>query len=63
MQTLELEVTMPIYDYICHDCHKPFEEILTLTEHDKDKIACPNCGSKNVDQEATAFFAVSEKKS
>jgi putative FmdB family regulatory protein len=47
---------MPAYDYICHDCDKPFETVLTLKEPDKDKIACPHCGSTNVEQEVTAFF-------
>jgi putative FmdB family regulatory protein len=54
---------MPVYDYICHDCNKSFETVLTLKEHDKGKIACPHCGSKNVEQEAAAFFAVTGKKS
>jgi putative FmdB family regulatory protein len=54
---------MPVYDYICHDCNKSFETVLTLKEHDKEKIACPHCGSKNVEQEAAAFFAVTGKKS
>jgi len=57
------EATMPVYDYICNDCHKEFEVVLTLTEHDKDKIACPKCRSKNVEQEAAAFFAVTSRKS
>ena len=53
---------MPVYDYVCHDCQETFELILTLTEHEKD-AKCPNCGSKNVEQEATAFYAVTGKKS
>ncbi|HUJ95947.1 MAG TPA: zinc ribbon domain-containing protein [Terriglobales bacterium] len=53
---------MPVYDYICNDCHKEFEVVLTLSEHDKP-ITCPKCGSKNVEQEAAAFFAVTSKKS
>jgi hypothetical protein len=27
------------------------------------RISCPHCGSKNVEQEAAAFFAVAGKKS
>lgn len=54
---------MPVYDYFCKDCQKSFELLLTLSEHDKDKIKCPKCKSKNVEQETTAFFAVTSKKS
>ncbi len=54
---------MPVYDYICNDCHKTFEEVLTLTEHEDEKTKCPNCGSQNVEQEAVSFFAVTGKKS
>jgi putative FmdB family regulatory protein len=57
------EVSMPLYDYSCLDCHKPFETVLTLNEHDKEMPTCPHCGSKNVEQEAAAFFAVTSKKS
>jgi putative FmdB family regulatory protein len=55
--------SMPVYDYVCLDCHKPFETVLTLNEHDKESPKCPHCGSKNVEQEAAAFFAVTSKKS
>ena len=54
---------MPVYDYICKKCQKSFELVLTLGEHDKNKIKCPKCGSKNVEQDAAAFFAVTSKKS
>jgi len=54
---------MPVYDYVCLDCHKPFETVLTLNEHDKSAPTCPHCGSKNVEQEAAAFFAVTSRKS
>lgn len=54
---------MPVYDYVCLDCHKPFETALTLNEHDRENPKCPHCGSKNVEQEVAAFFAVTSKKS
>ena len=60
---VEREVPMPVYDYTCSDCHKTFETVLTLSEHDRQQIKCPHCGSKNVEQEAAAFFAVTSKKS
>jgi putative FmdB family regulatory protein len=54
---------MPTYEYLCKDCHAEFAKILTLAAHDKDAIACPKCGSKNVEQEFTTFYAVTSKKS
>jgi putative FmdB family regulatory protein len=54
---------MPQYEYYCQDCKKAFEVVLTLEEHDKSKIKCPNCQGKNTQQEAAAFFAVTSKKS
>lgn len=54
---------MPVYDYVCLDCNKPFELVLSLNEHDKENPKCPKCGSRNVEQDVTAFFAVTSKKS
>lgn len=54
---------MPVYDYICQDCQKTFEVALTLDEHDHENAKCPDCGSRNVEQEASAFYAVTSKKS
>ena len=54
---------MPVYDYVCKDCQNSFELILTLGEHDKGDIRCPKCDSKNVEQAAVAFFALTSKNS
>jgi putative FmdB family regulatory protein len=54
---------MPIYEYFCEACQKEFEKILSLHEHDEVKIVCPNCGTNNVHQVMTPFFAVTSKKS
>jgi putative FmdB family regulatory protein len=54
---------MPVYDYVCLDCQEPFEVVLSLNEHDKENPKCPKCGSRNVEQEFAAFFAVTSKKS
>ena len=59
---IEREAPMPVYDYVCNDCHKTFELILTLRQHEAE-AKCPKCGSKNVEQEATAFYTVTGKKS
>ena len=54
---------MPVYDYLCLECHKPFELVLTLKEHDAETVKCPKCGSSKVEQEAAQFYAVTGKKS
>ncbi len=54
---------MPRYEYHCEACNKEFELVLTLHEHDEEKIKCPKCGSKKVQQMVTAFTVVTSKKS
>jgi putative FmdB family regulatory protein len=54
---------MPTYAYVCKDCKKSFTQMMTLSEHGKNKMACPKCKSKNIEQQYAAFFAVSAKKS
>ncbi|MBZ5497090.1 MAG: zinc ribbon domain-containing protein [Acidobacteriia bacterium] len=54
---------MPIYDYICKKCDKKFTAILALSEYEKKKAKCPECGSKKVEQEIQPFFVVTSKKS
>jgi putative FmdB family regulatory protein len=39
---------MPVYEFKCSQCHKPFEIRLSFTEYDTAAITCPNCGSANV---------------
>lgn len=54
---------MPQYTFFCRSCNKEFSKILTLSEYEKAQIACPKCGSKNVEQRWAAFYAVTSKKS
>jgi putative FmdB family regulatory protein len=54
---------MPTYDYTCKACKKHFTVTLTMTEHDKKRITCPQCKSRKVEQRLTTFFAVTSKKS
>jgi putative FmdB family regulatory protein len=54
---------MPVYDYVCLDCSKPFETAISLNEHDKENPKCRQCGSKNGEREVAAFFAVTSRKS
>ena len=39
---------MPIYEYICADCEKPFEK---LVFNSREKVLCPTCGGKHNTQQ------------
>ena len=54
---------MPQYNFLCRSCNKEFSKILTIAEYEKGQIACPKCGSKDVEQRWAAFYAVTSKKS
>ena len=54
---------MPQYEFFCNACKKTFSMILTIAEHGKERIACPQCGSENVEQRWSAFSAITSKKS
>ena len=43
-----VEALMPVYEYLCEACHQTFTKILTIAEHDKEKIVCPKCGCKHL---------------
>ena len=58
-----VEVCMPLYEFFCRDCKKAFLKTLTIARHEKEKIACPYCSSKNVEQRWSAFSAITSKKS
>ena len=53
---------MPVYEFVCENCGKRFEEILHIRELETAKPKCPECGSERVRQEVARFFAVTSKK-
>lgn len=44
---------MPIYEYICHDCGKSCELIVSAST----KPVCEHCGSKNIEKQLSVFAA------
>ena len=42
---------MPIYEYICQDCERHFEAIVS----GERKAECPDCKSKKLEQQLSAF--------
>lgn len=39
---------MPTYDFRCAQCGQKFTVMVSIS--DKDKVSCPDCGGKNVEQ-------------
>lgn len=47
---------MPIFDYLCLDCRKTSEVITTGRA---DRVACPVCGSQNLEKLLSAHSSYS----
>lgn len=43
---------MPIYEYTCGSCAKPFE---ILIRNSSDKPACPHCGATKAEKRFSTF--------
>ena len=54
---------MPSYLFHCRDCLKPFTKQLSLQEYEEGGVLCPVCGSDDVEQQLSLFYAVTSKKS
>jgi putative FmdB family regulatory protein len=54
---------MPLYEYICRKCSHEFAVTMTINEHDKKRVQCPQCGSAEVARMVQPFFAKTSKKS
>ena len=39
---------MPLFEFTCSKCGKVFEELLTLADLESAAVACPDCGSNDV---------------
>ncbi|MBM3128418.1 MAG: zinc ribbon domain-containing protein [Chloroflexi bacterium] len=48
---------MPIYEYYCDDCKKPFEVFVRSISAPVTPV-CPACGGRHVEKEATAASAI-----
>jgi putative FmdB family regulatory protein len=42
---------MPIFEYICRDCHHQFETLVTASR----TPACPSCRSQALDKQLSVF--------
>jgi putative FmdB family regulatory protein len=54
---------MPLYEYFCKKCDKSFTVTMTIGEHDKKRIHCPDCKSTKVTPQFQSFYAKTSRKS
>ena len=54
---------MPTYEYRCTQCGEQFERQENVKEHEAHQVRCPKCGSEQVNQVLSAFYAKAGKKS
>ncbi len=45
---------MPIFEFVCADCGKPFEE-LVLSTSKIGEVTCPDCQSNKIIKKISAF--------
>ena len=48
---------MPLYEYRCDKCNKPFEMLRRMSDSDTG-VDCPACKSKRVTRQFSSFAAV-----
>ena len=36
---------MPLYEYVCRNCHTDFEALRPASQRDATETACPHCGA------------------
>ncbi len=54
---------MPRYEFLCGKCKKSFELTMTMSEHEKAKMKCPQCKSTRVTPQLGGFMVRTSKKS
>ena len=54
---------MPVYEYYCDNCRGDVSITLSISEHDKAKAPCPQCGNTALRPLVSAFFPQTSRKS
>jgi putative FmdB family regulatory protein len=52
---------MPVYEFVCRDCQKPFEVVRPMSESTTTP-KCPACGSTHVDRTYSHVYAQTSKR-
>jgi putative FmdB family regulatory protein len=48
------EKDMPIFEFVCEECKKAFEE-LVFSSSAIDRVKCPDCGGQQVKKKVSTF--------
>ena len=54
---------MPMYEFKCKKCEGRFERAESISQHDKHKEKCPECGSKSIQNIVSTVTVKTSKKS
>jgi putative FmdB family regulatory protein len=54
---------MPTYEFLCSQCGHEFTVIMSFSEYQAGKVACPKCNSAEVKQQMTTFISKTSRKS
>lgn len=54
---------MPTYEYKCQECGKESEQHLSISDHDRGQVTCPECKSARMEQVISAVSARTSRKS
>jgi putative FmdB family regulatory protein len=54
---------MPVYEFKCQQCNKRFSTIMSVSDRSSKRVKCPKCSSTKIEQQFSAVYAVTSKKS
>jgi putative FmdB family regulatory protein len=54
---------MPAYEFECLKCGEQVMLIISISEYEKEKYKCPECGSKRLERLVSPVQVVTSKKS
>ena len=54
---------MPLYEYHCDTCQRDVTIPMTLSEHDRASVVCPECGKGGLRPQIGTVFTQTSRKS
>jgi putative FmdB family regulatory protein len=57
------DVVMPLYEYYCETCKREVTVPMSVSEHDKGSVTCPQCHGRDIRPLLGTFFSKTSRKS